>query len=236
MATLLIDADDTLWESNIYYQECSARLEDWLAGFGIPREEVAPAIARFEQQVLATYGYSPYGYMEALVLTATFLAERYELPVTDEFTSRARAWGEPMLHPPLVLLPRVQETLEILAAHHQLMLVTKGDQELQRRKLERSGLSAYFGRVIVLEEKDKAAYTRIIECEQLDPADTWMVGNSPKSDINPAVAAGLRAVFIPHDHTWKAECEEIEHSPRVTILERFSQLPAFISGQTRSMP
>ena len=31
---------------------------------------------------------------------------------------------------------------------------------------------------------------------------TWMIGNSPKSDINPALACGLHAVFIHHPHTW----------------------------------
>ena len=43
----------------------------------------------------------------------------------------------------------------------------------------------------------------------LATALTWMVGNSPKSDINPALAAGLNAVFVPHDNTWILEHEEL---------------------------
>jgi len=230
VATLLIDADDTLWESNIYYQLCSARLEEWLVGLGVERSEVAPAIAVFEQQVLATFGYSPHGYIEALALTASHLAERHGIPVGEDLIAQARAWGQPMLNPPIVLLPEVRETLALLSARHRLLLVTKGDQVLQRRKLERSGVQEYFARVVVLEEKDSAAYQRIVASEQLDPNDTFMVGNSPKSDINPAVAAGLRAVYIPHDHTWTAECEELVHSPRVETLERFSQLPAYLEA------
>ena len=38
---------------------------------------------------------------------------------------------------------------------------------------------------------------------------TWMIGNSPKSDINPALAAGLNAVFVPHGNTWILEHEEV---------------------------
>jgi len=37
----------------------------------------------------------------------------------------------------------------------------------------------------------------------------WMVGNSPRSDINPALEAGLNAVFIPHPATWELEHDEV---------------------------
>jgi putative hydrolase of the HAD superfamily len=55
-----------------------------------------------------------------------------------------------------------------------------------------------------------------------------MVGNSPKSDVNPALAAGLNAVFVPHDTTWVLEHEEIVHPPaapgRLLVLEKFSAM------------
>jgi putative hydrolase of the HAD superfamily len=54
-----------------------------------------------------------------------------------------------------------------------------------------------------------------------------MIGNSPKSDINPALAAGLHAVFIPHDFTWVLE-HEIVNQPRpgqrLLELSTFSEL------------
>ncbi|MCE5258643.1 MAG: HAD family hydrolase [Chloroflexi bacterium] len=230
MFTLLIDADDTLWESNIYYQRCSANLEDWLASLGVEREDVAPAIAHYEQQVLSEYGYSPQGYIEALARTTSTLAQRSGIRVTDELLAQARSFGAPMLHPPIVLLPNVQETLAQLAGQHRLILVTKGDEVLQQRKLERSGLSPYFQRVYVLQEKDVHSYQKIIQQEQAAPDATYMIGNSPKSDINPAVAAGLHAVFIPHDHTWTAEHEEIPTSPCVATLRRFSDLPQYLES------
>ena len=53
---------------------------------------------------------------------------------------------------------------------------------------------------------------------------TWMIGNSPKSDINPALAAGLNAVFIPHDFTWVLE-HEIVDAP--TGSEQLMELGSF---------
>ena len=55
-----------------------------------------------------------------------------------------------------------------------------------------------------------------------------MIGNSPKSDVNPALAAGLNAVFVPHDQTWVLEHKHLSpppgEPPRLLVLERFEEL------------
>ena len=60
-----------------------------------------------------------------------------------------------------------------------------------------------------------------------------MIGNSPKSDINPALAAGLNAVFVPHGDTWILEHEEMDSakSPRqLLVVERFAELKYALLG------
>jgi putative hydrolase of the HAD superfamily len=54
-----------------------------------------------------------------------------------------------------------------------------------------------------------------------------MVGNSPKSDINPAMAAGINAVFVPHDNTWILEHETVNPAPegcRLLEVDKFADL------------
>jgi putative hydrolase of the HAD superfamily len=54
-----------------------------------------------------------------------------------------------------------------------------------------------------------------------------MIGNSPKSDINPALAAGLHAVFLFHKDTWMLEHAEIDAAPegqRLIELDSFAKL------------
>jgi putative hydrolase of the HAD superfamily len=53
-----------------------------------------------------------------------------------------------------------------------------------------------------------------------------MIGNSPKSDINPALEAGLNAVLVPHEHTWVLEREDLRAAEdhRFLIVERFADL------------
>jgi putative hydrolase of the HAD superfamily len=54
-----------------------------------------------------------------------------------------------------------------------------------------------------------------------------MIGNSPKSDINPALAAGLHAVFLFHKDTWVLEHAEVDPAPegqRLIELDAFAKL------------
>jgi putative hydrolase of the HAD superfamily len=76
-----------------------------------------------------------------------------------------------------------------------------------------------------VKEKNREAYLKLAEVRGFDHAHTWMIGNSPKSDINPALAAGLKAVFVPHARTWTLEREEIQRAEgRLIAIERFSDL------------
>jgi putative hydrolase of the HAD superfamily len=107
-------------------------------------------------------------------------------------------------------------------------LFTKGDKEEQRLKIDRSGLATYFRHTAVVKEKDTAAYRRLASERGFDPERTWMIGNSPKSDINPALAAGLKAVYVPHPRTWTLEHEEIpETHPRLLVVRQIRELTTY---------
>ena len=130
---------------------------------------------------------------------------------------------------PLEIIDGVPETLEYLASRYLLTLFTKGNPEEQKLKIDRSGLAAFFEHTAIVKEKDSTAYRLFCSSHGLNPAGTWMIGNSPKSDINPALAAGMNAVFIPHARTWILEKEEIDASgqPGAFLqLENFSELQA----------
>ena len=91
----------------------------------------------------------------------------------------------------------------------------------------RSGLRPHFASVEVLPEKHEDAYRVLAVSHACDRQTTWMIGNSPKSDINPALAAGLNGIFIPHDFTWVLEHEVLNDAPpaqHLVQLQRFAQL------------
>ena len=105
--------------------------------------------------------------------------------------------------------------------------MTKGNPAEQAGKVERSGLKEYFVAVEIVAEKNQATYRDAISKYDLSADSTWMIGNSPRSDINPALAAGLHAVFVPHDQTWILEHEEVASAQppqQLLVLDRFSDL------------
>ncbi|NLD45347.1 MAG: HAD family hydrolase [Chloroflexi bacterium] len=222
--TLLIDADDTLWENNIYYLRCTARFAGLMESLGLDGQRARRLLEAAEREVIPAMGYGPEGYIQAVGLAYERLASEAGLTPDPAYAREARACAEAILDAPMVLLEDVAYVLRALRPTSRLVLVTKGDAAHQFKKLERSGLGSLFDATYILEEKDADAYRHILRDLGLDRESTWMVGNSPRSDINPAVEAGLGAVLIPHDHTWTAEVERLERPEVVITLNGFCDL------------
>ncbi|HEY7835802.1 MAG TPA: HAD family hydrolase [Ktedonobacterales bacterium] len=216
---LLLDADDTLWENNVYFEQAIHDFIAFLNHSRLTHDEVRAVLDEVERLM----GYGAANFTKSLVETYRRLAEG---AVGDAEVQRVRQLGERISTLPMQLLPSVGETLTYLAPRHELLLLTKGDNEEQRLKVERSGIETYFQRVVIVPEKDVAAYRAIIQELGVDPRETWMVGNSPRSDINPALAAGLNAVYIPHPQTWHFEHEAIAPAAngRLLTLAAFAEL------------
>lgn len=219
---LMIDADDTLWENNIYFERAIDEFISFLNHSRLMPAEVRAVLDEIERANVRIHGYGARSFARNLRECYARLAERH---IPDEELDGVMELGERILRQDTELLPGVEETLRALSARHNLVLVTKGHAEEQRLKIDRSGLAPYFRRAVILAEKDQAAYERIVAELDCHPARTWMIGNSPRSDINPALAAGLNAVYVPHAATWRLEHDELRDGPgRLLILSRFSEL------------
>ena len=216
---LLIDADDTLWENNIYFEQAIHAFIAFLDHSRLTPEEVRTVLDDVERLM----GYGTVNFTRSLVETYRRLAER---DFQDEDVQKVRQFGEQIRSHPLQLIAGVKETLDYLLERHDLVLLTKGDLEEQKLKVERSGIAGYFREAVIVQEKDVATYQRVIGELEVDPQRTWMIGNSPRSDINPALAAGLKAVYIPHPDTWRLEHEEVQNAEegRLLTLSAFAEL------------
>jgi len=221
---LLIDGDDTLWENNVYFEQAIEEFIDFLGHATMTREQVRAALDEIERMNVPVHGYGSASFTKNLQQTYERLAERDLRPQDIEHVLQL---GQRIVSQPVRLIPNVADTVDYLAGRHDLMLVTKGHPEEQRLKIDRSGLESRFTATAVVSEKAVDTYREIVEQRQLDPARTWMIGNSPRSDINPALQAGLNAVFIPHEHTWRLEKEEVVPADgRLLILQGFGDLRA----------
>jgi putative hydrolase of the HAD superfamily len=220
--TLLFDADDTLWENNIYFERAIAAFISYLDHRVHTREEVREHLNTCERATISQYGYGLQSFRRSLIACFEQLTDQ---EITPQVHQRIVSFAESIATQEIELLPGVHETLSDLKQRHRLLLVTKGDPAEQHNKLQRSGLAGFFAEVEVLPEKHEEAYKFLAGKHGCEAESTWMVGNSPRSDINPALAAGLNAVFIPHDFTWVLEHETID---RPAQSQRLLELASFV--------
>ena len=223
---LFLDADDTLWENNVYFERAIEQFIEFVNHQSYTRGQVREILNDIERANTALHGYGSAAFGRNLAGAFQKLAAA---PVTGEQMAYVEGLAAAIAREELELIPGVPETLEYLAARHRLVLLTKGCEDEQRAKLARSGLGGYYAEALVVREKDRETYTRALEMERgFSAGGAWMVGNSPRSDINPALAAGLNAVWVPHPATWTLEHEEVRpaagNGVRLLVLERFSDL------------
>jgi len=219
---LLIDADDTLWENNVYFERAFDEFVGFLGHSRLSPDEVREVLDQIELDNVGRHGYGSKSFGRNLLQCFERLAER---SYADRDLDNLVEIADRILHHPIDVIAGVRDTLAYLTARHHLTLCTKGHSEEQLLKFERSALGPYFHGVEVVREKDAAAYREIVQRFEMTPERTWMVGNSPKSDIHPALEAGLRAVFVPHERTWSLEIVDLpEPSDRFRVVERFADL------------
>ncbi len=235
---LLFDADDTLWENNIYFEQAFAGFVTFLSHEHMSTAEIQAIMDELQVANRATHGYGARSFARSLRDTFQHIAG---VPDDDPDLETVERMGLRILDQQFEIMDGVLATIDALRPHHDLMMVTKGHLEEQQLKVERSGIEQHFDSVVIVDEKDEHIYRSIVDSLDLDPRLTWMIGNSPRSDINPAIRAGINAIYIPHPRTWHLEVEEVEetHDPAAILLHlsRFSDLTAlFVPGGRESSP
>ena len=223
--TLIVDADDTLWENNIYYEQCNAAFVELMVAQGFGQEEAERTVDAVERERIPQV-YAPEEYGRSLLIAYQRLCQSHDRPVEDEVVDAVWEIGQAVIEYPIVLLDSVAETLARLSGPCRLLLLTKGVQETQESKLARSGLGHFFDGVHIVPEKDAEVIRGLLAHYGLEPEKTWMVGNSPRSDINPALEVGIGAIYVPHPNTWQLEHEEIAEPEQVIVLNGFGELAA----------
>jgi putative hydrolase of the HAD superfamily len=219
---LIFDADDTLWENNIYFEEAFDHFCGYLAHSSMSPAQVRSVLDEIEIVNAAIHGYGSRNFGRNLALCFQHLAER---EISESDLEAVKQFAQAILEKPVELIDGVSETIAELSGRHDLTIFTKGDPEEQRMKIDRSGLGRYFQHTAIVKEKNATAYHALTEEQGFNPEATWMIGNSPKSDVNAALSAGLSAVYVPHPRTWSLEIAELPEShPRLLRIDSIRQL------------
>ncbi len=219
---LVFDADDTLWHNSILFERVIDDFTGWLAHPTLDRAEIRGILNEIEAANTVAHGFGTEVFLRSLGDCFERLSQR---PRTEGDLRAIRELATALVEHRIDLLPGVTETLVELGSRHRLLMLTKGEAGEQRRKIDASGVAGLFESVHIVPDKTPQTYRTLAAERDLDPAVTWMIGNSPKSDILPARAVGMRAVFIPNPDTWLLELAELDVADTgVLTLQAFPQL------------
>ncbi len=228
---VVFDGDDTLWSTEQLYDDARSRASRLVAESGLNAAKWEELERRIDVEKVATLGYSverfPASCVQAYEEVCRSEGRAPDPSVAERVRHEARSVFE--RDPPVVSGAR--ETLTRLRARGtRLALLTKGDRELQSRRIERSGLRDLFDVIQVVAEKSPATIRGIVASLGVDVGCAWMVGNSMRSDVLPAIDAGLRAVWI-NAHVWEYErAYDYLVDDRVVTVSNLADIPAFIAA------
>ena len=191
------DADDTLWHCENHFAQAQDQFTRILAPYQ-PGQIPLSRLTEIEKRNMRLYGFGVKGFMLSMIETAVDITDGR---IGGDDVKKIIALGRAILEQPLELIEDARETLEILATHHRLLLITKGDLLDQEAKITRSGLAPLFAGVEIVSQKDESAYRRLLARHDVATSQFIMVGNSVPSDILPVLALGGRAIHIPYHIT-----------------------------------
>ncbi len=229
---LAFDADDTLWNNEIYYTRAKEEFADWLEIYEDDREQVKLRLDEIEEGNVEFYGYGIKSFTLSMVEAAIQISGGL---ISPDHLEEIIGLGRNMLRTPVEVFPGTEAVLKTLARDWEMMLITKGDVFEQSKKIERTGLGGYFRHIEIVGEKTTPVYRALIERHRLDPQRFLMVGNSLRSDILPVLELGGQAVYIPYAHTWSHE-HKVDHfdtQDGYYEIEHLGQLPELIEKLAR---
>ncbi len=225
ITTIGLDADDTLWHNEKHFKFTEAQFAAMLSDHGEP-DQIMARLLEAEKKNLRFYGFGIKGFTLSMIETAIEVTEG---KVSSKVIADILERGREMLHHPVELLPHAQDTVEALRADYRLVLITKGDLFDQERKLAQSGLGDLFHGIEIVSDKTPETYATVFARHGDGPERALMAGNSLKSDVLPAIAAGAIGVHVPHDLTWAYEHEEApEGHERFFAVNHLGEVPAVV--------
>lgn len=218
---IAFDADDTLWDNELYFQETEKKFCELLEDF-LPQHTVSRELLQTEIQNISLYGYGIKAFILSMIETAIRITDKN---IKAETIEKIIGFGQELLEKPVLLIDGVEEVLKSLKTRYRLVMATKGDLLDQERKLKKSNLAQYFHHIEIMSEKKEADFEKLIRHLDIKPNELMMIGNSIKSDILPVLNIGGHGIHIPYHVTWAHEKAETPiHHQNFRQVERIKEV------------
>jgi putative hydrolase of the HAD superfamily len=229
---IIFDGDDTLWATQALYVETKTEFFREMQRYGFHQAEIEAQFEKIDVRNVRTLGFSKVRFPKSMADTYRALCGLYKRPVDNEVKAQVEIIGYSVFEKTARVVPGVYELLDTLRAYRlSLVLATKGDQEVQQKRVFDSNLNVYFERIYVFPDKGGVEFRRIIDECRFEIGKSWSIGNSMKSDINPAMRIGMNAIWIPNE-TWSFEHEEPIDKDKFFRARSITDVPSILASNS----
>ena len=226
-STIIFDGDDTLWRTMPLYSSAKRRFFTLMGDLGFDEKCVEEEFEARDLENVSAWGFTVERFRRSMVETYDSFARRHSKSAMLRVEQRISRFATSVVHNKTRPMPRAKEVLRALQGRCRLVLLTKGEYALQERRVAESGFSGHFERVLIVEHKDRGTFLRVVRELGAAKERTWSVGDSLRSDVRPALEAGLNAVWIPQD-TWSYETAEMTDEERVVQTRTIREVPKIL--------
>lgn len=207
---IIFDGDDTLWETEPLYDRARCAVATTVSARGLDPDRWDLLERVIDVANVERFGLSAKRFPTSCVEAYRRLASDEGLAADQELESAIWEAANSVFSQTAPLMPGAREVLSFLGQSYRLVLLTQGDIIIQRRRIEQSGLVDFFEQRVIVERKSSSVLSDVLHQLNAVPESSWVIGNSIPSDINPAIALSMNAIWLD-THVW-------EHEKRETLL------------------
>jgi putative hydrolase of the HAD superfamily len=236
---ILFNLDDTLSYCNRYFNQVIDEFADQMTTWfnSITKEEIKQKQLQIDVEAISQHGLVSERFPESFVGSYIYFCDLTGKEMKKDEIQYLRELGFKVFEIPVEPIPYMNETLQRLKEEgHELYLHTGGDEANQRKKIAQLELTTYFEhRIFISEHKDTTALSDILKTINADPKVTWMVGNSLRTDIVPALEMNIHAIYIPAENEWQYNLVEVnvEHNSAFLTINSLQEVPDVIYKHTQ---
>ncbi|GBG07905.1 HAD family hydrolase [Paenibacillus sp. MY03] len=222
---ILFDLDDTLIYCNKYFffvvDQFVDSMTTWFQGYEVvTADSVREMQHEIDVALIGNSGFKSEHFPQSFIDTYAYYSDltgRKRSAVEVDFLWKL---GLGVYEHQTEPYPHMEQTLDALAeAGHELHLYTGGELLIQRRKIEQMNLERYFGsRIYIRQLKNNDALEQILKNSDFDRKHTWMIGNSIRTDVVPALTAGIHAIHMRTLEEWQYNVIGINVQPKGAFL------------------
>jgi len=221
---IIFDLDDTLVKTSLLYNYARDNFSSLMQRAGFDGKASLIKLDEIDISYIEEYGFLRERYPYSLGKTYEYFCKKNGKKINLILKKKVEDIGWHVFRQVPELVDGAYYVLETLREKYLLILATLGDPRVQEEKIRATGLDKFFSDVNVLKHKNVEEYQAIVKKHNLNKEETWIIGNSVRSDLNPGLKLGLNCILIPY-LSWKFEDEKpisknyLELNTLIEVLE-----------------